>query len=190
MELPDKLTQGSFDRWSILLRRRAVERLKKWQPQNDFEEPRTWPSPEKRQPPRADISSKSANRRSLSGDRQMKMLRYRHVPIILLLAGLAGCNQQQSTQELKEKTAQATAEVKHDAEAMAAGIRERWSRDKPLDLNTATKEQLLSLPGVTGPEANRVIAGRPYAAPGDVVTRRIMPKTEYDKIADRVTAKN
>jgi len=120
----------------------------------------------------------------------MKMLRYRHVPIILLLAGLAGCNQQQSTQELKEKTAQATAEVKHDAEAMAAGIREGWSRDKPLDLNTATKEQLLSLPGVTGPEANRVIAGRPYAAPGDVVTRRIMPKTEYDKIADRVTAKN
>ncbi len=74
---------------------------------------------------------------------------------------------------------------------MAAGIREGWSRDKPLDLNTATKEQLLSLPGVTEAEANRVIAGRPYTEPGEVVTRRIMPKTEteYDKIADRVTAK-
>jgi DNA uptake protein ComE-like DNA-binding protein len=72
---------------------------------------------------------------------------------------------------------------------VAAGIREGWSRDKPLDLNTATKEQLLSLPGVTEAEANRVIAGRPYTEPGDVVTRRIMAKTEYDKIADRVTAK-
>jgi DNA uptake protein ComE-like DNA-binding protein len=120
----------------------------------------------------------------------MKMLRYRHVPIVLLLAALAGCNQQQNTQELKEKTAQATAEIKHDGEAVAAGIREGWSRDKPLDLNTATKEQLLSLPGVTGSEANRVIAGRPYTDPGQVVTRRIMPKTEYDKIADRVTARN
>jgi DNA uptake protein ComE-like DNA-binding protein len=120
----------------------------------------------------------------------MKMLRFRNVPIVLLLAALAGCSQQQSTRDLKEQTAQATAEVKHDAEAVAAGIREGWSRDKPLDLNTATKEQLLSLPGVTGAEANRVIAGRPYRDPAEVVTRRIMPKTEYDKIADRVTAKN
>jgi len=119
----------------------------------------------------------------------MDLFRYRHVPAILLLAALAGCTQPQNTQELKEKTAQATAEVKNDAEAVAAGIREGWSRDKPLDLNTATKEQLLSLPGVTEAEANRVIAGRPYSEPGDVVTRHIMPKTEYDKIADRVTAK-
>ena len=114
---------------------------------------------------------------------------YRHVPAILLLAALAGCTQRQNSQDLKEKTAQATAEVKRDAKAVAAGIREGWSRDKPLDLNTATKEQLLSLPGVTAAEADRVIAGRPYKEPGEVVTRRIMPKTEYDKIADRVTAK-
>jgi DNA uptake protein ComE-like DNA-binding protein len=120
----------------------------------------------------------------------MQIFRRRHLPAVLLLAALAGCSQQQNTQELKEKTAQATAEIKHDGEAVAAGIREGWSRDKPLDLNTATKEQLLSLPGVTGSEANHVIAGRPYSEPSDVVTRRIMPKAEYDKIADRVTARN
>ena len=119
----------------------------------------------------------------------MDFLRYRHVSTILLLAALAGCTQQQNSQDLKEKTAQATAEVKRDAKAVAEGIREGWSRDKPLDLNTATKEQLLSLPGMTAAEADRVIAGRPYNEPGEVVTRRIMPKAEYDKIADRVTAK-
>ena len=90
---------------------------------------------------------------------------------------------------VKEQTAQATADVKRDAKAVAAGISEGWSRDKQLDLNTATKDQLLSLPGVTAAEADRVIAGRPYGEAGDVVTRRIMPKTEYDRIADRVTAK-
>src|SRR5258708_29346551 len=116
-------------------------------------------------------------------------LRYRNVFTILLLAALAGCTQQQNSQDLKEQTAQARAEVKRDAKAVAGGIIEGWSRDKPLDLNIATREQLLSLPGVTAAEADRVIAGRPYNEPGEVVTRRIMTKGEYDKIADRVTAK-
>ncbi|HKC00585.1 MAG TPA: helix-hairpin-helix domain-containing protein [Terriglobales bacterium] len=119
----------------------------------------------------------------------MEFLRYRQVPTILLLAALAGCTQPQNSQDLKEKTAQATAEVKRDAKAVAAGIREGWSRDNPLDLNTATKEQLQSLPGMTATEADRVIAGRPYNDANDLVKRHILPKTEYDKIADRVTAR-
>jgi DNA uptake protein ComE-like DNA-binding protein len=119
----------------------------------------------------------------------MNFLRYRHVPAILLLAGLAGCTQQQNSRDLKEKTAQATAEVKRNAKAVAEGIREGWSRDKPLDLNTATKEQLLTLPGVTSAQADRVIAGRPYNESGELVTRQIIPKAEYDKISDRITAK-
>ena len=49
---------------------------------------------------------------------------------------------------------------------MAAGIREGWSRDKPLDLSTTTKEQVLSLPAATPAEAET----------GEMVTRRIMPK--------------
>ena len=118
----------------------------------------------------------------------MGLLRYRHLPMLFLLAALVGCTHPQDPQQLKEKTAQATAEVKRDAKAVAAGIREGWSRDKPLDLNAATKEQLLSLPGITSAEANRVIAGRPYSDPGELVKRRIMSKVEYDKIADRVTA--
>jgi len=48
-----------------------------------------------------------------------------------------GLHHQTNPQELKEKTARATAELKVDAKAVAAGVREGWSRDKPLDLNTA-----------------------------------------------------
>jgi DNA uptake protein ComE-like DNA-binding protein len=107
----------------------------------------------------------------------------------LLVAVLASCTRPQNSQDLKEKTAQATAEAKRDAKAVAAGIREGWSRDKAVDLNTATKEQLVGLPGMTAAQADRVIAGRPYNEPGDLVTRRIVPKIEYDKIADRVTVK-
>src|SRR2546423_12846903 len=119
----------------------------------------------------------------------MDFLRYRHVPTILLLAAFAGCTKPQNSQELKEKTAQATAEVKRDAKAVAAGIREGWSRDKPLDLNSATKEQLQSLPGMTNSDADRIIDGRPYDAPIDLVNRRILPKAKYDQISDRIKAK-
>jgi len=119
----------------------------------------------------------------------MDSLRYWHVIAILLLAALVGCNRQPSPQEIREKTAQATAEAKNDAKAVAEGLREGWNRNKPLDLNTATREQLRSLPGMTAEEADRVIAGRPYNEPGELVTRHIMPKTEYDKIADQVTAR-
>jgi len=118
----------------------------------------------------------------------MYFLKYRHFSIVLLLATVVGCTQKQSPQELKQKTAEATAEAKSDAKAVAEGIRQGWNRDKPLDLNTATKEQLLSLPGVNQAEADRVIAGRPYNRSSEVVTRGIMSKTEYDRLADRITA--
>jgi DNA uptake protein ComE-like DNA-binding protein len=108
---------------------------------------------------------------------------------MILLGGLAACTPNQNPQELKEKTASATAELKTDAKAVAAGIREGWSRDKPLDLNSATREQLITLPGVSGSDANKMIAGRPYDTPAQLVTRHILTQSEYDKIADRLVAK-
>lgn len=119
----------------------------------------------------------------------MNLVRFSTVPVISLLVALSACSQPQNSQDLKEKTAQATAEAKRDAKAVAAGIREGWSRDKAIDLNAATRDQLVNLPGMTAAQAGRVIAGRPYNAPSDLVTRHIVSKVEYDKIADRVTVK-
>ena len=119
----------------------------------------------------------------------MRFLRYRFILAALLLTGLAGCTPNQNPQELKEKTAQATSELKVDAKAVAAGVREGWSRDKVLNLNTATREQLLSLPGMTGTQADKVIAQRPYDDPSQLMTRGILRRVEYDRIADRLTVK-
>lgn len=99
------------------------------------------------------------------------------------------CNQRQSPQDLKEKTAQATAEMKQNAKAVAEGVREGWSRDKPLNINTATKDQLMGLPGITDTQAERIIAARPYAEPNDLVKRRVLPQAEYDRISERIVAK-
>jgi len=119
----------------------------------------------------------------------MDFRKYGPVAAISLVAVLVSCNQRQRPEDLQEKTAQATAEVKRDAKAVAAGIREGWSRDRPLNLNTATKDEFLRLPGVSEAEADKVIEARPFNAPHELVTRRIMTKSEYDKIADRITVK-
>jgi competence protein ComEA len=119
----------------------------------------------------------------------MRLLNYLSLLMIASLIGLVACSSNQNSEDIKEKTAQATAEIKQGAKAVAEGVREGWSRDKPLNLNTATKDDLLKLPGITPAQADRIIAGRPYDDPKDLVTRRILPKTEYDKISDRLTAK-
>lgn len=114
---------------------------------------------------------------------------YRCLPILamVLVAGLTGCASHQNPEEVKEKTAQATAELKSDAKAVAEGVREGWSRDKPLNINTASREDLVSLPGVTEAEADKVVARRPYDDPHELVTRGALPKSKYDRIADRLT---
>lgn len=99
------------------------------------------------------------------------------------------CNQRQSPQDLKEKTAQATAEMKQNAKAVAEGVREGWTRDKPLNINTATKDQLTGLPGITDAQAEGIMVARPYNEPNDLVKRRVLPQAEYDRISDRIVTK-
>jgi DNA uptake protein ComE-like DNA-binding protein len=108
----------------------------------------------------------------------------------IFLAGCIGCGKEQSPQEIREKTAQATAELKQNAKAVAQGVREGWSRDKPLDINKAAKDQLQDLPVVTSAQADQIIAGRPYDSPHQLVTRHILTENEYSKISDRVVAKH
>jgi|SRR5882762_9713527 len=115
-------------------------------------------------------------------------MRILHIVFLSLIClTFAACNQKQNPENLKEKTAQATQEMKQDAKAVAQGVREGWNRDKPLNLNTASKEDLMSLPGMTSEWAEAIVVARPYDTPRDVVKRRIVPQSEYDKIADRVT---
>ncbi|HEX6804676.1 MAG TPA: helix-hairpin-helix domain-containing protein [Terriglobales bacterium] len=109
---------------------------------------------------------------------------------ILLVIALActSCSRQ-NPQDLKEKSAQATAELKRDAKAVASGVREGWGKYKTEDLNSATKEQLLTLPGINEADANRIIAARPYNRPDDLVTRHILSRKKYDRISDLLKVK-
>ncbi len=62
------------------------------------------------------------------------------------------------------------------------------SRDKTVNINKASREDLLSLPGMTDREADRIIADRPFDDAHDLVSAACSLEAEYDKISDRVIA--
>jgi hypothetical protein len=94
--------------------------------------------------------------------------------------------------ELKEagkELGQAAREAAEDARSAAQGVKEGWNHDhaQPLNLNSATENELVSLPGITRTDAQRIIHGRPYRSKSELVSKGILPEAEYSNIRDYVT---
>ena len=133
----------------------------------------------------------------------------KHSRLILLISWallFSACNQ--DTNRTRQNAADATAQMKQEAKkagaelrketeearkqgtAIAEGVREGWKEgDKTVDINAASKAQLMSLPGVHAQTADRIIAGRPYRDKSELVSRKIVPQADYRNIQERITAK-
>jgi DNA uptake protein ComE-like DNA-binding protein len=133
---------------------------------------------------------------------------------LLLFLGLAACtstptqDQRARDEKTREEAAKATEKIKpelkeagkelgqaareaaEDARAAAQGVKEGWNRDQThvLNLNTAPESELVTLPGITRTDAQRIVRGRPYRDKKELVSREIVSNAEYDKIRDYISA--
>lgn len=110
--------------------------------------------------------------------------------VCILFSGLSllGCvdDQKQSPDDLREKTAERTAELKRNAKSVAEGVRDGWNRDKkPVDLNTANREELVAT-GLTRAQSDHIIEHRPYATKRELLTKHVLSEDEYRAIEPRV----
>jgi DNA uptake protein ComE-like DNA-binding protein len=103
---------------------------------------------------------------------------------------LTACTpERRSPDAIREDTAKVTSEAARDVKAVAQGVAEGLKNGATVNVNTATAEKLESLPGIDEHTAKRIIDGRPYTSASEMVKKHAITKAEYDKIADKVTAK-
>jgi competence protein ComEA len=68
-------------------------------------------------------------------------------------------------------------------------FRRERSPERPaaIDLNGASLRRVETLPGITPSMARRIVDGRPYGDPHDLVARGILTERELERILDHVT---
>lgn len=71
-------------------------------------------------------------------------------------------------------------------QAQGAGTAKAPAVMAPLDINRASLDELLQLPGMTQTWAARIVRFRPYREKNDLVDRGIVPDAVYGRIKDRV----
>jgi len=64
------------------------------------------------------------------------------------------------------------------------------AKAEPMDINTATKEQLMTLEGIGEARSVSIISHRPYKAKNELVDKNVLSQAVYDKIKDHIIAKH
>ena len=106
------------------------------------------------------------------------MIRKKHVLWVLALGLVVPfvAFAQQTPQSSTTPATPPAAHEKHMAKAHVARV----------NVNTATKEDLMTLPGVTEDTADKIIAGRPFKAKSELVSKNIVTKVQFKKLSSMI----
>jgi DNA uptake protein ComE-like DNA-binding protein len=80
------------------------------------------------------------------------------------------------------------AKVEAKVETKAENKAENKAEDK-IDINRASADELRKIDGIGEARSAAIIKGRPYRSKDELVSKNIIPKAVYDKIKERIIAK-
>lgn len=91
--------------------------------------------------------------------------------------------------DTNSKTKHAMKKAGEKTKETAEAAKDKAIGKNKLDINTATKDELAALPGMTSDDAKKVIDSRPYTMKSQLVSKDIISKAEYSKIKGDIIAK-
>ena len=80
-------------------------------------------------------------------------------------------------------------EAKTETKSETKTETKKLKRSELMDINTATADQLKTLPGITDDIAKKIIAARPYTGKDQLLKQKIVDKDEYAKVRPLIVAK-
>jgi DNA uptake protein ComE-like DNA-binding protein len=119
-------------------------------------------------------------------------MKYSSIRSVLLAAALLLCASVAVGVEDKAATSadtKAAGGAKTTGKSAGAKDAKPAAKVKLVDINSASKKELLTLPGITGADADKIIAGRPYLSKAHLVTHDIVSRPTYETIKTLVVAK-
>lgn len=75
------------------------------------------------------------------------------------------------------------------AAAAAAAAPAAVKASDRIDLNSASEQELATLPGIGEARAKAIVKGRPYSGKDDLVKKKVLSEGVYDKLKDLVIAR-
>ena len=78
---------------------------------------------------------------------------------------------------------------KADAKPAATDAAKKAEKKAPIDINSASVEELQTIPGIGEAYSKKIVEGRPYSGKDDLVKKKIVPQATYDKIKNQIIAK-
>ncbi len=123
------------------------------------------------------------------------MNRKNSLVVSLVLAGLLALPLFAAAQGSTQSPAKAQASSATSTDASVASstpttkMHSHHAMSMKVDINSASKEELMKVPGIGEATADKIVGARPFTAKNELVTKKIVTRSQYAKISAHVIAK-